>query len=68
MLQMGALNGTVDIPSFFLAGRVETLDDIDAYTDLLWENLNADNKISLYVRYTALKGGAVEQRIVNKHI
>lgn len=48
--------------------RVETLDDIDDYTDLLWKNLNADNKISLYVRYTALKGGAVEQRIVNKHI
>ena len=48
--------------------RVETLDDIDACTELLWENLNADNKISLYVRYTALKGGAVEQRIVNKHI
>ncbi|MBQ6926683.1 MAG: IMP cyclohydrolase [Oscillospiraceae bacterium] len=48
--------------------RVDTLDDIDAYTNLLWENLNADNKISLYVRYTALKGGAVEQRIVNKHI
>ena len=48
--------------------RVDTLDDIDAYTDLLWENLNADNKISLYVRYTALKGGAVEQRIVYKHI
>jgi len=47
--------------------RVETLDDIDAYTDLLWKNLNADNKISLYVRYTARKDGTVEQRIVNKH-
>ena len=47
--------------------RVETLDDIDAYTDLLWKNLNADNKISLYVRYTAHKDGTVEQRIVNKH-
>ena len=48
--------------------RVETLDDIDAYTSLLWENLNPDNKISLYVRYTALSDGSAEQRIVNKHI
>ena len=48
--------------------RVETLDDIDAYTALLWENLNGDNKISLYVRYTALTDGTAEERIVNKHI
>ena len=48
--------------------RVDVLDDIDAYTDLLWKNLNEDNKISLYVRYTALSDGSVEQRIVNKHI
>jgi len=48
--------------------RVDVLDDIDAYTELLWKNLNDDNKISLYVRYTALADGSVEQRIVNKHI
>ena len=48
--------------------RVDVLDDIDAYTELLWKNLNEDNKISLYVRYTVLKDGSVEQRIVNKHI
>ena len=47
--------------------RVETLDDLNAYTELLWQNLNPDNKISLYVRYTALRDGSVEQRIVNKH-
>ena len=47
--------------------RVDTLDDIEAYTELLWNNLNADNKISLYVRYTALADGSLEQRIVNKH-
>ena len=48
--------------------RVDVLDDIDAYTELLWKNLNEDNKISLYVRYTALNDGSVEHRIVNKHI
>ena len=47
--------------------RVETLDDPDAYAELLWQNLDQDNKISLYVRYTALRDGSVEQRIVNKH-
>ena len=47
--------------------RIGTLNDIDACTELLWENLNADNRISLYVRYTSLEDGAAEERIVNKH-
>ena len=47
--------------------RVDVLDDIDAYTALLWDNLDADNKISLFVRYTELATGRFEQRIVNKH-
>lgn len=48
--------------------RIETENDIDAYTNLLWDNLNADNKISLYVRFTALENGATEERIINKHV
>ena len=47
--------------------RVEILDDMDAMTELLWNNLNPDNKISLFVRYTDIKTGAFEQRILNKH-
>ena len=47
--------------------RVAMYDDMDAFTDMLWENLNADNKISLFVRYTDLQTGAYEQRIINKH-
>ena len=47
--------------------RVALMDDIDAFTDMLWENLNEANKISLFVRYTELETGAYEQRIVNKH-
>ena len=31
--------------------RVEILDDIDDFTELLWESLNEDNKVSLFVRY-----------------
>ena len=40
---------------------------IDAFTAELWENLNEDNKISLFVRYTDLETGDYEQRIINKH-
>ena len=46
---------------------VNTADDIDAYTDLLWENLNEENKVSLFVRYIDIVTGATETRIVNKN-
>lgn len=45
--------------------RVEILDDIDAFTNMIWENLNKDNKISLYVRYIDLKTGETENRMIN---
>ena len=45
--------------------RVEILDDIDEFTNMIWENLNCDNKISLYVRYIDLKTGATENRMIN---
>ena len=48
--------------------RVETSDDIDAFTDKLWNALNADNKISLYVRYTDLGTLAFEDRLINKNV
>ncbi len=47
--------------------RVAICDDIDAFTELLWNNLNQDNKISLYVRYTDLASGAKEERLLNKN-
>ena len=47
--------------------RVSIPDDIDIFTSELWENLNADNKISLFVRYTDLESGESEERIINKH-
>ena len=46
--------------------RVALCDDIDEMTDMLWNNLNPNNKISLFVRYTDLATGEFEQRIVNK--
>ena len=47
--------------------RVEIPGDIEAFTAELWNNLNENNKISLFVRYTDLETGAYEQRIINKH-
>ena len=47
--------------------RVAMEGDIDSFTNLLWENLNENNKISLFVRYTDIASGTYEQRIINKH-
>ena len=47
--------------------RINTYDDIDAFTNELWENLDADNKISLYVRYIDLETGKEENRLINKN-
>ncbi|MBQ9029980.1 MAG: IMP cyclohydrolase [Parasporobacterium sp.] len=47
--------------------RVEIPDEIDAFTDKLWNALNEDNKISLYVRYTDLRDGSTETRLINKN-
>ena len=41
--------------------RVAIADDVDQFTEELWNSLDADNKISLYVRF------GDEERIVNKY-
>ncbi len=47
--------------------RVIIPDDIDEFTSNIWNNLNDDNKISLYVRYIDLKNGNIENRMINKN-
>ena len=47
--------------------RVAIPADIDAFTEDLWEHLDKDNKISLYVRYTNLEDGSVTERLINKN-
>lgn len=47
--------------------RVAIDDDIDVFTDKLWNALDKDNKISLYVRYIDLATGDVENRMINKN-
>ena len=40
---------------------------IDEFTKEIWDNLDKDNKISLYVRYTDLKTGEITERLINKN-
>lgn len=40
---------------------------IDEFTDMIWENLNEDNKVSLFTRYINLETGETETRIINKN-
>ena len=47
--------------------RVQIPNDMQAFTDTLWNNLNAANKISLYVRYTDLKTGKFDHVLINKN-
>ena len=47
--------------------RVAVPDDIDQFTELLWNNLNPDNKVSLFVRFIDLKDGSSETRMKNKN-
>ena len=57
------------LPSF--EGEPKTLElpdvDIDTLTDLIWTNLNEENKVSLFVRYIDIASGKTETRIVNKN-
>jgi len=48
--------------------RVAIEGDIDAFTADVWENLNTDNKVSLFTRFIDLETGEVETRIVNKNV
>lgn len=47
--------------------RVQIPNSIDVFADELWSNLDAENKISLYVRTIDLRTGASEERLINKH-
>lgn len=42
--------------------------DIDTFTNMVWNSLNEDNKVSLFVRYINIADGTYETRIVNKNV
>ena len=46
---------------------VEINSDIDEFTNMIWTNLNEDNKVSLFVRFINLETKEEETRIINKN-
>ena len=48
--------------------RVAIPNDIDEFTNTIWESLDNDNKISLYVRYIDLDTLKWQDRLINKNI
>ena len=57
------------LPSF--EGEPEKVDitgSIDEFTTLVWDSLNEDNKVSLFVRFIDIESGMYETRIINKNM
>ncbi|MCR4655335.1 MAG: IMP cyclohydrolase [Lachnospiraceae bacterium] len=57
------------LPSF--EGEPEKVDitgDIDEFSALVWNSLNEDNKVSLFVRFIDVESGKYETRIINKNM
>lgn len=56
------------LPSFEGEPKLVKIDgDIDTFTDMVWSNLNEDNKVSLFVRFIDIATGTYETHIVNKN-
>ena len=56
------------LPSFEGEPKLVAIDnDMEAFTNMLWENLNEENKVSLFVRYIDIKTGNYETKIINKN-
>jgi hypothetical protein len=57
------------LPSF--EGEPETVrieGDLEQFTETVWTNLNADNKVSLYTSFIDLETGEAKTMICNKHV
>ena len=62
------MHGGNPLPSFEGEPKLVSIpNDMDEFTSLLWESLNEDNKVSLFVRYINIADGTYETRIVNKN-
>ncbi len=60
------------LPSFEGEPKPVALDesmtsDIDVFADRIWNALNEDNKVSLFVRFINIEDGKYETRIINKN-
>lgn len=47
--------------------RVTVLNSIDAFACKIWESLNADSRVALYVRYISLASGRASVRVLNRN-
>ena len=47
--------------------KVEIQGDIDSFTNMVWDSLNEENKVSLFVRFIDIETGSYETRIINKN-
>lgn len=57
------------LPPFTGSPREVTIgEDIEVFSQKIWKALNKENRIALYVRYTDLVDGKLEERLFNKHI
>ncbi|MBO7310703.1 MAG: inosine monophosphate cyclohydrolase, partial [Clostridia bacterium] len=57
------------IPSFYGEPEmVELPNTAKELADIVWSNLNADNKVSLFVRCVPLDGSKPEEIIINKNV
>ena len=58
------------LPSFSGEPVKVTIDaaaGLDAFADKLWNALNGDNKVSLFVRFIEIATGKFEEKIINKN-
>jgi hypothetical protein len=56
------------LPSFEGEPKLISIpDDMNAFTEMLWNSLNEDNKVSLFVRYIDIATGTYETKIINKN-
>ena len=57
------------IPSFFGEPEVVSVgNSLDDFAKLIWESLNEENKVSLYVRFIDIESGGIDRRMINKNI
>ncbi|MCR5596621.1 MAG: IMP cyclohydrolase [Lachnospiraceae bacterium] len=57
------------LPSFEGEPELVSIEgDIDTFTDSVWNSLNEDNKVSLFVRFIDIETGEYETRIINKNV
>lgn len=56
------------LPSFEGEPKLVAIeDDMDAFAEKIWNSLNADNKVSLFVRYIDIATGNYTSKIINKN-